>query len=210
MDDLHTTTNQRNGFKNFYLGRNRMLQQMKKIVKLNHSTPKRFACKQGQFRYNRNNCWFASASACIHNNVYNRPVTLSWQYDIEDRAYAKYLMPKWPTGYKWGVPKIAELENRPYKFVKWHSREFNDFLDKGYVLTVSIQCHQTFISQWWSGGKIVGGKGTGWGQHIICLFKHDGKYYLLNSWDEENPVRELESLYVYNLFKKREDCGVIF
>lgn len=169
---------------------------------------RKFDCIQSQFKRNTANCRFASSLASEANNVTKKPITLEYMRDVEARAYSQFVMPKWPLTTVGGIRMISELSGRGKDLFPFGGFKFNQYLDKWYVIVVGIRITETFISQRFSGGMIVWWKGNITWWHSICLFKENGKYYFLNSRGG-NPIREIQSLDIYNVFDKAASCWVI-
>ena len=169
-----------------------------------------YNCLQWLYKFNTRNCRFASSETSRANNVTKRPLLLREQLATEQKCYDDYPlpMPKWPLTMVWWMNRIWRAYWLKDETFKRHSRKFYDYLNKWYTIIISINASLTFQSQRFWPGIITGGKWK-YLPHITCLRKSkEWKFYIVNSrpWVKE---KEVESLYVYNVFKKWEDCWVI-
>jgi len=167
-----------------------------------------FSFNQSKFKRNTKNCWFASSLNMVANNVWKHEISDQVAREIEQKAYDQFTMPKSGLTIKWWIDRISKLTDTRQRTFPFGGILFRKYLNSWYVISCTIEVNDIFIQQRWSGWVITWWDGKNkWG-HAICIFKKDGKYYFLNSWSWDN-VREIESLDIPNVFKKRENCGVL-
>lgn len=167
-----------------------------------------FSFNQSKFKRNTKNCWFASSLNMVANNVSKQPITPECAWDIEQRAYNQFTMPVSGLTIKWWVDRISKLTNTIARTFPFGGILFRKYLNDWYVISCIIEVNDTFRNQWRDGGIITWWDGKNKAGHAICIFKKNGKYYFLNSWNGNN-VREIASLEIPNVFKTRENCGIL-
>lgn len=169
-----------------------------------------YSFKQKNFKYNKNNCWFASALIMEANNKTKKPITLQYALDIEQQAYDIFVMPKnWLTIKGW-LDRVGKLTFSNTRLTAFWSGVFNMYLNKGYVLNTNIIINENFMNEWNSGKLIVWSESKVIWSHVICIYKKDWKYYFVNSWYGDNrDIREFKWLDL-DIFKPYEKCGILF
>lgn len=177
-----------------------------------------YSCNQEWFNINKNSCWLASALNWAANNISHNQITKEDMWDLEEYCENIHPIPM-PEGWlnlSWGLKRTAARliykYNIPAKarFFDWWTNIFDMFLDQGYVISVSIKVSEAYKKLRRSGKKIQ------WdftnepapGGHVFCLFRKDWIDYILNSWDPETNVREVD-LNTKWLFKKWT-CGILY
>lgn len=169
-----------------------------------------YSFRQWNFKYNTNNCWFASALIMEANNKTKKPITLEYALDIEQQAYDKFVMPKnWLTIKGW-LDRVWKLTNSNTRLVEFWSKVFNSYIDNGYLINTSITITDTFMKKRKAWQLLNDCTGKNVWSHVICICKRYWKYYFVNSWYwDDRDVREFNWFEIW-IFKPREKCGILF
>lgn len=169
-----------------------------------------FSFSQNKFKYNTNNCWFASALIMEANNKTKKPITLEYALDVEQKAYDKFVMPKnWLT-IKGGLDRVWELTKSETRLITFWSKVFNTYLDNGYLINVSITITDTFMNKRKSWQYLKDCEWKVVWSHVICICKRAWKYYFVNSWYwDDRDVREF-AWFDIGIFKEWQRCGILF
>lgn len=169
-----------------------------------------FSFKQWLFKYNTNNCWFASSLIMEANNKTKKPITLEYALDIEQQAYDRFVMPQnWLTIKGW-LDRVGKITNSQIRLVVFWSSVFNMYLDKGYLLNTNILITDKFMEQRKSKDKITSCAWKIQWSHVLCICKKDWKYYFVNSWyGDSRDIKEFEWFDI-GIFKEWEKCGLLY
>lgn len=169
-----------------------------------------YSFKQWNFKYNTNNCWFASALIMEANNKTKQPITLEYALDIEQRAYDTFVMPiAWLT-IKGGLDRVGKLTESTTRLLTFWSSVFHMYLNNGYLINCNIIVTDTFMKKWNSWQLLKDCKWKSVWSHVLCVCKKDWKYYFVNSWyGDSRDVREFDWFEI-GIFKPWEKCGILF